>query len=120
MGSSGTGKFTDYSNSQKGSGGHGASGEDPCQVNKTINLEDVERCQFFQAHHELPPANTIVEIVLTKRLCATLNGEILGYLPTELNFLAGCINSGMRYIGIVSSTSIHPLPRIQITVTTNK
>ena len=125
MGSTGTGKFTDYSGQtgNEGSGGTagggsgGSSGVDNCDQAFAAILEEVERCAYFQQYHTPPPAGTAVVVRLRGRLSVdTESGEVLGYLPTQYNYLAGCMSSGRNYAGSVTATSITPLIRVHVDI----
>jgi hypothetical protein len=115
MGSSGSGSFTDYPGSSKGktSDGGGSSGtpppSDPCLKAFSAALEDVEQCDYFKNHGQVPSVGTQLTVTLKKRLVAqTANGEVVGNLPTTLNYLAGCLKSGHNYVGNVRSSGNGP------------
>ncbi len=117
MGSSGTGKFSDYSKSTQAntSGGNGgSSGEDPCAAEVDAVLEEVERSQYYKLHNSLPSVGIHVGVMLKERLAVEVNGELIGYLPTEYNYLASCIKSGSTYSGVITSVANHPVFRIQV------
>lgn len=116
MGSSGTGKFSDYSTTQN-MGGSGASGEDRCIINAEINLEEIERCEYFSSQKSLPAIGSQVDIGFSKRIFASVNGLVVGYLSTEFNFLLACMNSGYKYTGVIISTTEEPLLRVKINIT---
>ena len=105
MGSTGTGKFSDYPGSKSSTGGAGAGsggGQNPCDKAFNARLEDVERCSYYQNHSAPPPRDTEVEIIFKERLCAaTRDGVVVGYLPTKFNYLAKCIKDNYTYEGIV-------------------
>jgi hypothetical protein len=92
VGSTGTNKFTDYSGSKstdvKGGATGGASGADPCDSAFTTDLEDVDRCSYYQTNNTLPSTGTQIYVTHNKRLevvDATSNLS-LGYLPTYYNY----------------------------------
>lgn len=122
MGSSGTGRFTDYpgsSRSTSSTGGTtgGSSGSDKCGEAFAAELEDVARGSYYGTKGSLPPNGHEFKVVHSKRLVAVdLEGFELGNLPTKYNYLAGCIGSGRAYIGVVTTTSISPLPRIYVDI----
>lgn len=108
MGSTGSGNFSDYPGSSKGSaGGGGASGEDRCNRAFNCVLEEVEQCDYFVANQNVPSANTPVSLELRGRLMAVdANGFSVGALPTRFNFLADCLIAGFSYSGrVVASTT---------------
>lgn len=119
MGSSGTGKFTDYSNNAKDVNGatkKGSSGDDPCGNGFVTILEEVERCPYFQRHKSLPSKGATIRVVMAGRVAVESAGLIIGYLPTQYNYLAGCINSGSTYQGIITSVNSRPLIRVQVRI----
>src|SRR5947209_3297310 len=103
MGSRGTGSLSDYSDNNNLKGGAkkgGDSGEDPCDKAFTALLEDVERCDYYKNHKSVPPRGTVINVSLSGRLSVeTSKGEIIGYLPTAQNYLAGCMKNGRSYGG---------------------
>jgi hypothetical protein len=115
MGSSGSSRLSDYSGtpakktaSASGRGGvsGGSSGEDRCDRAFSTTLEDFERSEYYRNHQSPPPVGTEISIEKEKRLIArTVKGESLGNLPTEFNYLAGCMAAGRRYAGRVISIS---------------
>lgn len=115
MGSSGSGRISDYpgSSSSSGSGagnGSGGGGDvDRCSKAFNTRLEDVESAPYYQAHGALPPIGTKVRIVQGKRIQAqTLDGEIIGNLPTSFNYLAACLKDGWAYVGTVQKWLSQP------------
>jgi hypothetical protein len=110
MGSSGSGSFSDYpgSGKAKGSGGGGPGGppEDQCGKAFSAQLEDVEHHPYFAKHGTPPPVGTDLEVVHFKRLVAVAEGDIVGNLPTKLNYLAGCMKDGHSYIGKVTVSKL--------------
>ena len=121
MGSSGSGSFSDYSQvkpKDNTSKTGGSSGEDNCLKAFSTELEDVGRCAYYINNGTVPPVGTEVEIYFNRRLIArTLRNEDIGYLPTKLNFLKPCIDSGYQYSGVVDSSSNLVLPIVRIDIT---
>lgn len=112
MGSTGSGRFSDYSESgggqgSTGTGGSGTSGEDRCVRAFSCVLEEVEQCDYFATNQDVPPTNTTLMLELRGRLMAIdSNGLSVGALPTRLNYLADCLGAGFTYDGrVVASTS---------------
>ena len=123
MGSSGTGRISDYpgsskpsktkededkkepghgGGSSKGSGGNPGGPDDRCAKAFSTQLEDVEHSEYFVAHGEAPPEGTAVILEHRKRLvAATELGKSIGSLPTSMNYLAGCMKAGWKYVGKV-------------------
>ncbi len=132
MGSTGSGRFTDYSGSgssgsgtsgAKGKGSSstgGASGEDRCSLPLTgVRLQEVERMEYYEAHENVPREGTQVVIrseLFSGRIAVqTRSGrEILGVLPTRFNYIRGCLGRGYRYSGDVSSSSLEPTPTVVV------
>jgi hypothetical protein len=122
MGSSGTGRLTDYSSKEKkepktpGSETGGSSGRDPCSESFTAKLEDVARSHFYATKGALPANGSQVDVKLLGRLVVYAAGADLGFLPTKYNYLAGCINRGFKYSGTVISTATAPVPMISVEI----
>jgi len=115
MGSTGSGRISDYPGSSPAAkpggqgGGIGPSVEDRCARAFNARLEDVELSDYYRAHANLPPKGTRVELVKRKRLVVqTTDGEGIGNLPTSFNFLASCMNEGWTYIGTVQQVRSGP------------
>lgn len=125
MGSSGSGRFSDYpgtknskTNGTSTGGGGGASGGtsgiDKCRQAFSSLLEDVAQCDSYSKTHNVPAVGTELSLVLGKRVFAVdLNGTVVGALPTSFNYLAGCLESGITYVGLVKSSSTKPVPTIE-------
>lgn len=108
MGTSGSGRISDYPGSSKpgqsGGSGGGRGPEDRCARAFSVDFEDVEQSDYFKTHSATPAVGTQLEVVLRKRLVAqTANGESIGSLPTSFNYLAACLKDGWRYIGTLRS-----------------
>lgn len=117
MGSSGSGRISDYPGSSRGSGarGEGSSGgdggnggqpSDRCGRAFNVRLEDIEHSDYFGAYGVPPPAGEMLIIRHRKRLVAeTAAGHSVGNLPTAFNYLAACMKDGWGYTGTVNSSS---------------
>src|SRR5690348_11275989 len=135
MGSSGTGRLTDYPGSGKrkkpgskrgggGAGGSGGSGgggrppEDRCGKAFTVILEDVEGSGYYEAHKTVPAIGSAVRVAHKKRIIAeTPTGKPVGNLPTNFNYLASCIAAGFSYVGkVTQSTKGPPVATVTIDV----
>jgi hypothetical protein len=123
MGSSHTGRFGDYPPSKGKKDGPeqpgGGSGDDPCQRDlSNVTLDEVGRSAYFSAHTNVPAVGTTVVLRSTRvgpRLSIdTTDGQSIGFLPTEFNYLAVCIQKGFTYSGEVSSTAQRPAPTVRI------
>lgn len=119
MGSTGSGRFSDYSAAKMGdtvsqSGGGGASGVDKCQQAFSCVLEEVAQCDRYAQSETVPATGSELSIVLDGRIFSVdSNGTKVGALPTSFNFLATCLASGVRYVGVVKSSSARPVPTIE-------
>ncbi len=120
MGSTGSGRFSDYPGSRperggNGTGGGGASGEDRCDRAFPCALEEVEQCDYFSANGRVPPANTALTIEQRGRLFAVdASGQTVGALPTRYNYLADCLAAGFTYKGRVTSSTSTPVALISV------
>lgn len=116
MGSSGTGRLTDYSGSKNDQGGGGGTnGQDKCKEPITVQLEEVARSSYYVAHNDVPPKGTPVHLEYKTRLAVqTSSGELLGYLPTAYNYLAGCLKEGNQYRGSVQASGNSAVPAILV------
>lgn len=115
MGSSGSGKITDYPGSSPSGrsgvegGGSNTGAEDRCAKAFSARLEDVEQSEYYRKHGKIPPIGIRVEVAMRKRPVAqTTAGESIGNLPTSFNHLASCMKDGWGYIGVVQSVKISP------------
>lgn len=120
MGSTGSGRLTDYSRfsgAVKGVTG----GEDlinKCDRAVATVLEDVETCDYFKKNGKVPAKGTYVKIALKTRLVALdENGDVIGHLPTEYHYLLQCLNDGYQYEGVVSGSFEMPVPSVYIAAT---
>ena len=111
MGTTGSGRLHEYSDREGGSG-------DECSKRIQEILEDVERCDYFDSHGELPAGGLSISLVASQRIEAqTAEGETIGYLPTKYNYVADCIKRGYSYTGVVSTSVSEPLVRVGIMIT---
>lgn len=122
MGSSGSGRFSDYSgspSSSNGSGGSGgSSGTDQCAMAFSTELEEVGQCDYFTNTGTVPPPGTELTITVAQRIVALdTSGVVVGALPTRFNYLAACLNEGFNYVGIVQSSSTFPNPQTTVDFT---
>lgn len=110
MGSAGSDQFERYR--PQGGGGKGGPiggqedepSEDRCRRAFSISLEDVEHSEYFIRTSRVPPLGSRLTIALRKRLVALDDsGETVGSLPTSMNYLADCLDSGFQYSGVVTA-----------------
>jgi hypothetical protein len=95
-----------------------AQKEHNCEKTFDIELENVKSCEFFITNNFLPEINNPVSIEIRNQLCATINNQILGYLPKSANFLIKCINSGYSYNGIIILSQEKPIITIMVNIST--
>jgi hypothetical protein len=118
MGSTGSGRFTDYSGSPnpKGSGGAGgSSGVDPCAKAFSCTLQEVAQCDYMRAHGAPPAVQTQLGLMLDGRLFAIdALGTKVGALPTSYNFLAACLANDYTYTGVVTASAPGPMPTVTV------
>jgi hypothetical protein len=116
MGSSGSGRISDYPGTSRGGGsgsggaeGGGGQPEDRCGRALSVTLEDIEHSDYFGTQGAPPPAGTTLNIRQRKRLVVeTSAGQSVGNLPTSYNFLASCMKDGWSYTGTVTSSNNGP------------
>lgn len=123
MGSTGSGRLSDYSNfggAIKGITG-GKDLINKCDRAVATVLENVETCDYYKKIGHVPTKGTFVKIVFKTRLAAVdENGDVIGHLPTEYNYLLECLNVGYQYEGEVSGSFDIPVPSVYIAVTPQK
>jgi hypothetical protein len=132
MGSTNTGRFTDYpkplrptdqaggGTSASPGGGGGGDARDPCAtVIEHEVLEEVARCEYFERHGEVPPVGTDVRVLadlVGGRLAVATRAEgiVIGLLATRWNLLLACMNDGWRYEGEVVAAIREHVPTIRV------
>jgi len=126
MGSTGSGRFTDYSGAKKpeapgsgAAGGGGSSGVDKCQQAFECVLEEVAQCTYYmQTGGAVPAPGTVLNVMHRGRMFAVdSSGMTVGALPTKFNYLAACIADGTNYVGVVKSSSATPVPTVAVDFT---
>lgn len=107
MGSSGSGRISDYPGSNKtGNGGGNAGSADRCGRAFAVTLEDIEHCDFYKIRGTVPPPGQKLRIALRKRVVAeTEDGMSVGNLPTGYNYLGSCLKEGWTYAGTVTAST---------------
>ena len=138
MGSTGTNKFTDYPGSaggrpgkgQKGKGGGGGSGSggggDRCDLAiDNLTLDEIATSEYFKSHGHAPRTGTQVRVrgkLVGSRIAVETSGasEVVGYVPTEYNYLRQCMSRGYKYDGTVASSSGGSLPQVTVDLTPTK
>jgi hypothetical protein len=117
MGSTGSGKFTDYHDEPKTGSGDGSSGgssgSDRCSEAFTASLEDVANHEFYVVNGCAPAVGTQLTIEVRGRVVAVQGTESIGSLPTRLNYLARCLQDGFTYTGRVTVSSSGSNPQVQ-------
>lgn len=122
MGTTGTGRFHDYSTPLGGAPKGDKKGpDDISQCERRIEnspLEDVANCDYYRGHG-LPESGTPVRLrqaLVEGRLAIETadGGKVLGYMPTQYNYLRQCMEQGYSYLGRVTSCSEKPIPSIRV------
>ena len=122
MGSSGSGRFSDYPGTKakevigEGSGtAGGTSGVDKCTQAFHVLLEDVGNCDFYSQFGSVPSPNTQLGIIFDGRRVFAIdnNGVKIGALPTQYNYLVACMEDAVTYVGVVSASASSPVPTIE-------
>ncbi len=104
MGSSGSGRISDYPGSS--GTGSGTSTGDRCAQAIAVALEDIEHCDFCKAGGTVPTPGQQLRIAHKKRIVAETDAGItVGNLPTAYNYLAGCLKDGWTYTGTVTASN---------------
>jgi hypothetical protein len=113
MGSSGSGRISDYpgssstgSGTSQGGDGGSAGGSDRCAQAIAVTLEDIEHCDFYKSGGAVPAPGQQLRIAHKKRIVAETDvGTTVGNLPTAYNYLAGCLKEGWTYTGRVTASN---------------
>lgn len=120
MGSTGSGHFSDYTNFQgsvKGITG-GSDSLDKCEIAFSSMVEELDSCEYVSKYGTIPPINTVVILKLEVRIVVMTEDEtVIGYLPTEFNYLRNCILNGYQYSGTVSVVGMSPVKTVMIDIT---
>jgi hypothetical protein len=121
MGSSGSGNFSDYPGTKAsdvtgdgtGTAG-GTSGVDKCKKAFDVLLDDVGNSDFFSKFNNVPAVGDQLSILFDgKRVFAIdENGVKVGALPTSFNYLVACLEDGVTYVGVVSTSAVSPVPTV--------
>jgi hypothetical protein len=113
MGSSGSGRISDYpgssgsgSGTSTGDGGGSTGGSDRCAQAIAVALEDIEHCDFYKTVGTVPASGQQLRIAHRKRIVAETDAGItIGNLPTAYNYLAACLKDGWTYTGTVTASN---------------
>jgi hypothetical protein len=74
----------------------------------------VAQCDYYAQSIAVPAPGSELSIVLDGRMFAVdSNGTKVGALPTSLNYLASCLASGVRYVGVVTFSTVAPVPTVE-------
>lgn len=120
MGSTGSGRFTDYAGTNTtatSSGGSGTtggtSGIDKCGQAFSSQLEEVAQCGYYTQTKTVPVVGTELRLIFENRIFAiTSNGAKVGALPTSFNYLAACLKNNFNYTGVVTMSATTPMPTL--------
>ena len=123
MGTTRSGRFNDYPGG-KGKGGEGGSddgngGETLCgKAIGDIDLEEVSTAEYYKTDKDVPPAGSSVNLrerLVGGRLAIeTDDGKVVGFLPTQLNYLRQCMGQGYEYVGSITFSTLNPVPSVRI------
>ena len=124
MGSTGTGRFTDYPGKTKSEGSDGTPQNDTGGVNQceraigNILVEDIARCPYYIRTSNVPTAGSSIHVsqaLLGGRLSIVTDAnEVIGLLPTRYNYLLQCMAQGYTYSGHILASSLQPLPMVTV------
>jgi hypothetical protein len=121
MGSSGSGRFSDYPGTKAkevagdGTGkAGGASGVDKCKQAFHVLLDDVGNSDLYSQFKSVPAVGDQLGILFDKKrvFAVDVNGVKVGALPTSFNYLVACLTDGVIYVGLVSSSAVLPVPTV--------
>ncbi|MDF2842036.1 MAG: hypothetical protein K0R00_462 [Herbinix sp.] len=122
MGSSGSGRFGNYSSEGAGSflGGGNAKGEISCPLELLLlKLEDIATSEYYLKYHNVPSISITIEVKseMVNRRLVVIESEselVIGNIPVEYNYLNICIKKGMIYSGVICSSNIKPIPYVVV------
>jgi hypothetical protein len=130
MGSTGTGKFSDYPGGSGGkpngpSGSPGGKGGKPEEADKCArsikdtSLEEVALAEYFTNHKSVPPVKTKIKVrkkLVGGRVAVETSdrNEIIGFAPTAYNYLRSCMEKNWVYIGTVEDSTAGKLPKVKV------
>lgn len=118
MGSSTSGRLTDYSGVKNSNGTGGTGGADRCGQAFDCSLEEVALCEYFTTHSTVPPVGIELQLIFERRLFAVApDGLKVGALPTAYNYIAACIRAGHSYVGAVTASGTLPMPSVSAVFT---
>ena len=125
MGSSGTGRLSDYSDFVRGINVSPAKGNegpddpvDKCILAFTTELEDIETSERYVKTKTLPSEGDHIRIGINTRIVAIDDNDmVVGNLPTKYNYLFDCINGGHNYEGNVEDAIPGLVPLVIVAVT---
>ena len=121
MGSSGSGRFSDYPGTKAkdvagdGTGmAGGESGVDKCKQAFNVLLDDVGNSEFYSRFNNVPAVGDQLTIIFDKKrvFAVDMNGVKVGALPTSFNYLVACLEDGATYVGLVASSAASPVPTV--------
>lgn len=117
MGSTGTGRFSDYQDEVPGQKEAGTEDENRCTEEISVFLEEVERSEYYNSKGNLPDVGTSLSISAEKRITARVeSGETVGFLPTKYNYFLTCLQEGYVYSIYVSQSVATPMAQVEVTI----
>jgi hypothetical protein len=95
----------------------GSTPEDCPDTLENVELEEVERCPYFE-QHGIPPNGTDVlvsgDLEEGRIACKSAgSGETIGYMPVEHSKLFRCFTA-TSYIGEVVNSATEPIARVWV------
>ncbi|CAI2299451.1 MULTISPECIES: hypothetical protein [Vibrionaceae] len=124
MGSTGSGKFTDYTgNRDEGAQTGGSSQQDQCELAFSCILEEVAQSAYYSTHGKVPQvgAQVIIQFEAPRIVAVDISTNLsCGALPTKYNYLLKCLNDNYNYFGIVTNSNDGPHPLVEIDVSPSK
>lgn len=102
-------------------GGTGISPEiDTCEIPlPNVRLEEVGTSEYFSGRKTVPPVGASIQVrtnLVGGRIAVetTRGNQSVGFLPTQFNYLLGCLKDGYKYKGKVTASADSPTPRIVV------
>jgi hypothetical protein len=120
VGSVKPGKFSDYAGVQGGESTPKDAPPDLCEKPlRNVALEEVATAPYYLEHEDVPSAGTSVSVrraLVGGRIAVeTVDGaQVIGYVPTERNYLRRCMEQGYSYRGSVVSSAALPVPSVRV------
>lgn len=118
MGSTGSGRFSDYpgagNRTTAGGATGGSSNSDKCLQAFSVVLEEVGNSQYYSNNRDVPAVGVSLRVMFDGQRVFAVDdhGVKVGALPTNFNYLVACLNSNTSYVGIVEASDRAPVPTV--------